>query len=556
MNDMAPDAERNAASVASGTWQSALSAAGRAWQARTASAPWWRTLWQPRSLRLRLALWYGTLLALVLCLFSIAVLLLATSATIAGSDAQVRAEVRVATADLQHALKTEAPYWPAQLTLQAVDANRDPGTTVVVLDAQGSVRYASSGGVIHQNPLVSSAPMALPPGNQHLYTARVEGVRVRVEVLPIYAPGAAGQHSSPIGTLLVAKSLSDVDATLATLRILLVVVGAVAICVALVGGWAIAARVLHPLAAVAETASTIATATTSGKRLGGLRRRVPQPSSQDELAHLVDTFNTMLAALEEATAAQQRFVADASHELRAPLTTIQGNLALLLSHEAEIPASERHAMLMDAHAEALRVTQLVNELLALARADAADERSPSGALVGSQAPRQSGPVDLDRIVLDLVRQVRQRLAAEGSPLDVRVAHIEPIRVRGDEEALRRLCLILLDNALKYTLVSGHDAGREAAVTVSLARQNGHALLSVRDIGIGIDPADLPHIFERFYRADRARDRQGTGLGLSIAQAVAQQHGGTITVESSPGHGSTFTVQLPAAPSLSDPRATV
>jgi signal transduction histidine kinase len=130
-------------------------------------------------------------------------------------------------------------------------------------------------------------------------------------------------------------------------------------------------------------------------------------------------------------------------------------------------------------------------------------------------------------------------------LKLEVGHIEPVRVHGDEESLRRVTLILLDNAIKYTPVGNKEG--EGRVTVSLERSDGQAVLRVRDTGIGIDPADLPHIFERFYRADRARSRQGTGLGLSIAQTLVERLGGHITVESRPGKGSTFSVWLPLVP---------
>jgi signal transduction histidine kinase len=534
---MDPVAERNHASAALPAWQRMFKAAWRAWCARLAIS-WRRLDWWPRSLRVRLALWYGTLLAAVLCLFGVAVLLLTTNVMMDGIDAAVRAEGRVATTDLQHALLPTAPYWPQRLGMPAVDADRDPGITVVALDAKGNVRYVSSGGQISQNPLVTSAPVALPLDSPHFYTTRVGDVRIRVMALPIYAPGTGEHQSAPIGMLLVGKSLSDTDATLATLRTLLLAVGALAICAALIGGWAIAGRVLQPLAAVAETAGAIATATRRGKRLGGLSRRVRRPGGEDELAHLVDTFNAMLAELEAATVTQRRFVADASHELRAPLTTIQGNVALLLSHKDTIPALERQAMLTDAHAEAVRLTGLVNALLLLARADSIDEQQAAGA----QGTVQNRLVDLDRIVLDVVRQMRMRLAAESSDLEIQLDRFEPARVRGDKTALRQVLVILLDNAAKYTPVTG----REASVTVTLSRQDDQALLSVRDNGIGIDPADAPHIFERFYRADRVRDRQGAGLGLPIAQSLIEQHGGAITVESEPGHGTAFTVRLPLA----------
>jgi signal transduction histidine kinase len=134
------------------------------------------------------------------------------------------------------------------------------------------------------------------------------------------------------------------------------------------------------------------------------------------------------------------------------------------------------------------------------------------------------------------------LSVEGSALQLEIGHIEPVQVRGDEENLRRIVLILLDNAMKYTTPNGEQ--EQGRVVVSAQRHGQEAVLCVRDTGIGIDPADLPYIFERFYRADRARQRPGTGLGLSIAKALVEQCGGHITAESTLGQGSTFSIWLP------------
>jgi signal transduction histidine kinase len=255
----------------------------------------------------------------------------------------------------------------------------------------------------------------------------------------------------------------------------------------------------------------------------------------------------MLASLESATQAQRRFVADASHELRAPLTTIQGNLAFLQRHLDELPPEERRTMLADAHGETLRLAELVEELLLLARADASDDTSleaQAEETVTEGRTRSVALVELDRAVLQLVRQLRRRLDVEGSKLQLEIGQISPVRVLGDEESLRRVLLILLDNAIKYTPIRNEEGASH--ITVSLERLKGQAVLRVSDTGIGIEPADLPHIFERFYRADRARSRQGTGLGLSIAQTLVNQLGGRITAESTPGKGSTFSVWLPLA----------
>lgn len=500
----------------------------------------WPERARPLSLRLRLTVWYGTLLAVALAIFATLILLLATDAISASVDDAIRSESGIATLAIQHELSPTPPYWPAQLSLEAVNTYRDPGGAVIVLDAQRQVRYQSPAGA-RTLPLDSSAVQAAFGGQTQWYTVRVDGERARVEAQPIRAPGG---DSPVIGTLLVAKSLTDVDDALALLRTLLLVIGLIVVAAALLGGWAIAAYVLHPIAAIGKTARAIVAATARGTRIGSLSQRVSRPRGQDELAQLVDTFNEMLAALESANRTQRRFIADASHELRAPLTTVQGNLAFLQRHADELPPEERHTMLADAHAETLRLARLVDELLLLARADASVDGDKAAAAPNKQPDGKLPLVELDRALLQLVRGLRGRLAAEGNAITIEIGHIEPVRVRGDEESLRRVALILLDNAIKYTPARADStAGR---VTVSLQRVDGEAVLRVRDNGIGIAPADQPHIFERFYRSDPARGRQGSGLGLSIAQTLVERAGGRITVESAPGTGSTFSVWLPAS----------
>jgi two-component system, OmpR family, sensor kinase len=260
---------------------------------------------------------------------------------------------------------------------------------------------------------------------------------------------------------------------------------------------------------------------------------VTRPAGNDEMAQVVDAFNEMLNSIESSTTVQRRFIADASHELRAPLTTIQGNLAFLLRYSEDIPPSERYTMLADAHGETLRLASLVEELLLLARADT----TMGQALV----PAPPTPiVELDRILLKLVRQIRRRLEIEEASPKIEIGAIEPVRVRGDEESMRRIMVILLDNAIKYTRT---EEGK-GTITVALQRVNGQAVLCVSDTGIGIEAKDLPHIFERFYRADLARSREGTGLGLAIAQTLVEQLHGSITATSAPHKGSSFRVSLP------------
>lgn len=522
-----------------------------------------------RSLRLRLQLWYGTLMTVTLGIFALLLLLLATNALQESVESTIRAEAHIAVPDVQDELISKPPYLPRQFVMNIVTTYHDPGVVVEILDAQGRIRFLSASGMSTPLPISADTTRAVLAGQSVWYTTSVGSEPVRVEALPISAPVTqqssqtkSNTHANPvhangtatsaapiIGVLLVAKWLGDVNATLLLLRTLLLVTGLVTFVAILAGSWLIATQVLHPLRDIAATAGAIASATASGTRFDTLSQRVPRPGGRDELAQVVDTLNKMLASLQHATETQRRFVADASHELRAPLATVQGNLAFLRRHVDELPPEERHKILADAHEDTLRLTQLVEYLLLLARADAAiDRSSPApkamGEASGESSVQQEAPVELDHIVLQLIRQQRGRLSAEEAAPKLELGHIEPVRVRGDEERLRRVTLILLDNALKYTPPNTQEGpGR---VMVSLECTEGQAALCVHDTGIGIDPADLPHIFERFYRADRARSRQGTGLGLSIAQTLVEQLGGHITAESTPGKGSRFTVWLPLA----------
>jgi two-component system, OmpR family, sensor kinase len=328
------------------------------------------------------------------------------------------------------------------------------------------------------------------------------------------------------------------NTALVTFHFFLMLTGVTIFVVFLGCSWAVMGYALRPLSDLVKTASSITSTLEHGKRVSNLSQLTKKrPGGKDEMAQVVDAFNEMLAAIESSTTSQRRFIADASHELRAPLTTIQGNLAFLIRYMEDIPPSERHIMLSDAHGETLRLASLVDELLLLARADANIGQSAN--------PGQPAPiVELDRTLLRLVRQMRRRMEIEGSTLKIVIGRIEPVRIHGDEESLRRIIIILLDNAIKYTRTEESRSSQK--ITVALERKEAEAVLRVSDTGIGIDAKDLPHIFKRFYRADLARSREGTGLGLAIAQMLVNQLEGRITAESTLGEGTTFSVWLPLA----------
>lgn len=258
-----------------------------------------------------------------------------------------------------------------------------------------------------------------------------------------------------------------------------------------------------------------------------LHRRLPIDDANEEMARLGITLNEMMERLEKSFSALRRFTADASHELKTPLAVLRADVERSMSGAST--RAERMVALEEALHETTRMADLVESLLTLARAD-------------------EGRFDLHRERVDLeplAREVFETATILAEPAGLTVTMAEPARVAvfGDRARLRQLFLNLTTNAIKYT-------PRGGSVEVSLISYEHTAAFSVRDTGIGISASDLPHIFERFYRADRARsrgtERSGFGLGLAISQWIAEAHGGTISVRSRYGRGSTFTVTLPVS----------
>jgi heavy metal sensor kinase len=332
-----------------------------------------------------------------------------------------------------------------------------------------------------------------------------EDIHALVYTAPI--SDANGAHQ---GTVQILSPLTTLDATSERLLRVMLVIGLVVLVLAFMVGLVIAGQVLQPIETINQTAKQITAA-------DDLSRRIPYKGPLDELGQLTLTFNTTLDRLERLFMTQRRFVADVSHELRTPLTTLQGNLDLLKRYGADAISLE--AM----ESELKRMTRLVGDLLLLAQAD-------SGRL-----PLEECVVDLDTLIVDIYHQTK----VLSQTVKVRLLPPEPARVKGDPDRLKQVLLNLVTNALKYT----PDGGE---VILSLTAEGGYAFLRVSDTGVGIPKEDLPYIFERFYRVDKARARQigGAGLGLSIAKWIVEAHHGRIWAESEVGKGSTFTVQLP------------
>ena len=503
-------------------------------------------------LQLRLTLLYAFLLGIALWIFGTIVYTQAQQRAYSDLDNELSsraASVRLGKDLLANQNPSNLPF-----SLPSVDGLGSGGIAIEVLDNQLHLLATTSGnqangiqtGVtgLGDSPvpwdMQAAQRMLLHPfsnngdANSIYSTITYQDQRIRVYTLANNDFGAG--H-----IIQTARSEQGIEQSLTDLRLLLWRGGALVMAFALIGGWFITWSVLSGVKRITNAARSI-----SASR--DFSQRIPDKSifGRDELTSLTFTFNEMLASLETAYQRQQRFVADASHELRAPITSIRCNLDLL-AKAPDLPPEEAQAALTDARAEADRMGRLVNDLLILARSnEAAQEVKVNGyRKSASQAPT----IDLDSLLLEVYRQNRQTVNGDNGEKwqqgpRLMLQDITPAKVFGDADQLKQVLVALIDNALKYTPYEG-------SVTLSLTTDQNDAVVTVSDTGIGILPEDLPHIFERFYRADhaRSRDRGGTGLGLTIVQNIVQELEGNIEVKSSPGRGSTFTLKLPMASEL-------
>lgn len=325
----------------------------------------------------------------------------------------------------------------------------------------------------------------------------VRGISVRVLTTQA-APGLAVQ---------VARSLEETESVLRRLALVLVLISLGGAGLAAVLGRGVAHATLRPVRRLTEAAEDV-TAT------GDLSRRIDS-EGEDELARLAASFNTMLEALESSLGAQRSLVADASHELRTPITSIRTNIEVLQRSGEGMPDGERTALLRDVVAELEELTKLVSDVVELAR--------------GNEPAHQEEDVPLD----DLVERAVERARARHSPRVVFEAHIEAAIVRGVPERIDRAVANLLDNAAQWS----PDG---ATVTVRVAP----GLVEVSDMGPGIEDADKKRVFDRFYRAPAARGRSGSGLGLAIVRQVAESHGGSAEALDAAGGGARLLLRLP------------
>jgi signal transduction histidine kinase len=372
-----------------------------------------------------------------------------------------------------------------------------------------------------------SAALDLRPDEIRLLPQTAQGINLSTLIVPLHVAQPVDLSNGQvvpgfriIGYLQISRPMKDIEMTLGLLLSMMLSGGTITLIVTAAGVFVLSRGAVKPIDQLTRTAQSIV-------RAEDLSRRVEVPHSQDELQRLTVTINEMLGRMEALFHTQRRFVADVSHELRTPLTAMQGNMEILTRSVHSNPDIFNES-LTDMRRETTRMIRMVNDLLLLAQSDS-----------GVQIRQET--VELDTLLLEVHRELRL-LAGD---VKLRIGAEDQVTITGDRDRIKQALLNLGVNALQHTAPGG-------LVTLSLERRNGYACLSVADTGAGIAPEDVPHIFDRFYRADRSRSRHGggAGLGLAIVKRIADAHNGHVTVASVPGRGSTFALWLPpdAAPS--------
>lgn len=449
-------------------------------------------------LRARLTLLYTSLLGGILLIFGVLVYVLVSALLLDQVDRTLRATA-------QNIIKNSRVSAVGELDIIRLPSlELTSNVSVQLWDRQGNLRVTSPGIRDLTQPLAkTSMETTLPVFSDNT----LQNTHLRVFTVPL----EVGERR--IGILQAATPLTLADSVRNTLLLTLLGLALISMFLAAVASWVSLGQALSPLETATETAEQIT-------RADDLSRRILYEGPPgDEIGTLIRAFNRSLERLESLFTSQQRFLADVSHELRTPLTVIKGNVDLIrkLGPDAESLDSIRD--------EADRLTRMVGELLLIAQAE-------SGKLTLNLSS-----VEVDSLLLEVFQQMR---VLAGSKIALQLTDITPLIVPADRDRLKQVLINLVSNAIHYTPEGGQ-------VTLSMSGSAEAVRIQICDTGPGIPSADLPHIFDRFYRGEKARTRSktsGFGLGLSIAYWIVEAHKGKLEVESREGQGTTFTISLP------------
>ena len=463
-----------------------------------------------KSIRSRLTAWYVTLLAIILILFSVLLNYFLAKRLHESVDNSLTVSATVVATSATMRLGNSPLPGLNQLFEQFMNQG-NLNKFYRIYDGSGNVGSRSKNISASQFPLSQPAYADALEGKNSYETFTVEGQQtIRVITMPILLEGKL------INLVQVGTSLEAVQETLRNLKIFLfTAVPSVLILAALFLRF-MARRALKPISRIIDTAREIG----QGQELS---KRIPVLKIKDELGQLALTFNEMMNRLENSFAQMRQFSSDASHELRTPLTVLKGQNELILSKQRK---PEEYQEVISSNLEEINyMSKVLEDLFVLSKSDE------------NQVNLDYKPVDLRALVEEVCKHAE--ILAEEKNIKIIIAFLELIEIQGDEVRLRQMVWNVLQNGIKYTQQGGE-------LKISLQNEGDFALLTIQDTGIGIPEEDLPLIFNRFYRVDKARTRDegGSGLGLSICRQIAEAHKGKIEVESKLGVGTRFKICLP------------
>ena len=390
------------------------------------------------------------------------------------------------------------------------DFSEIPGMLIIILNSSGQV-INNSATSAPDSTVLSRLFQNSQSSNRPIYTNEV----VTGSSMRFWASAVRDGQGQLSGVVLVAHPIDVVKNSLENLLLILIVILVVSVIPAIFGGYFLAKRALEPVSQMSEELKKISSE--------NLDKRVANPGTGDELEELSETFNSLLDRLGQAFKREHQFIGDVAHELKTPLSTLQSGVEITLSKNRN--NEEYRQGFTEALVDINRISFTLKNILDLAWSDA-----DNAVMTGEKFNLSDEVAELRDLVVKMA--YAKKITLKGS-----VAN--DIFIFGKKDKLNRALLNIIDNAIKYTPDKG-------IITLNLEKKNGQALVEVEDSGPGIAKEDLPHIFERFYRGAKASKTFGSGLGLAIAQAAIFSHRGEIKVNSSIGHGTTFTIVLPMA----------
>jgi heavy metal sensor kinase len=455
----------------------------------------------------KLALWYGSILGLVLIAFSVWVYIYFRNSLEHSIDMKLRSIADVLSSSMVDA-NAPTVFGNFERYLENVFGRKPKGKFIQILDASGKIGAKMSDLETQTLPASYRSLEKAFSGEIDFETIGEAGSRLRIITMPIRENGKV------VSVVQVGTSLEDFDESLSRLLTVMAISIPTAFFLTLIGGYFLAKKSLKPVDQIRKAAVKISSS--------NLEEKIDVGGRRDELGKLAETFNDMIERLRESFQRINQFSTDVSHELKTPLTILKGQTEVALRKERD---KEEYKRVLSSNLEEInRMTKIIDDLLFLSKAES------------KNLSLAKDVVHLRDLITDICLDMKVYADEKGVFLEI--GSLEDVRVEGDELKLRRMLMNIIDNGIKYTNPGGK-------VEVRSFIEDGYARIEIKDTGVGISENDLKYIFDRFYRADKARRREvGVGLGLSISKWIAEAHNGTIEVKSKPQEGTTFSVRLP------------